>query len=99
MINISQQIPDEEFLNSPTDETADKISKILKELKYDSVIWLGSVYMLPNTFMGWDTEFKIGNEYDNHREFLLNSPTKNKMEQIIEILLIERIEYNWEFFS
>ncbi len=93
------QIPDKEFVNAPDKVLAEEIAKLLIELRYDSVTWLGSVYMVPDVFMGWDTEFKDSNGSDSHREFIKDSPTRSKMEEILKRLIDKRIEFGWEFYA
>jgi len=89
------QILDDEFVNRITEQDYKIIQQKLVELNYIDVVWCGSVIMLPNVFMGWDCEFYETDEekYDSPREFILNSPTRNAMEEIQEIFINKRIKY------
>ena len=101
MKDLYKQISDEEFVKDIAEEDCKKIEDILKELKYNRVIWVGSVYMVGNVFMGWDLEFyddASAGTCDSIREFQSGSPTKDKMEQVLSILLENRIEFGMEIY-
>lgn len=98
MKEIYTHVPDEEFVNDLSEDDDQKIQSILKELNYNSVIWIGSVYMVGDVFMGWDLEFNDSDGVDSIREFEFGSTTRDKMEEILTIFIENRVEFGMEVY-
>jgi hypothetical protein len=71
-----------------------QIIELLKKSYFTKVIYNGPLYMIafgdrPRIYMGFDANFydEENNTWDSPREYLIGSPTRNIIEEIISIFI------------